>query len=289
MKEISNKVVEQIPEREFEIIFIDDGSRDNSLNELHEIKKQYKNIKIIQFTRNFGQVSAMMAGYKYSDGDIIINISADLQDPPELMIRMIDLYLNEKKDIVICKREEREENFYRRFASYIFYKIMQKLSFSNMPAGGFDYVLISRRVKECLLDMKEANQFWQGQILWTGFNTEFIPYKRQKRFSGKSRWTFSKKIKYLLDGVMAYSYFPLRLMALLGIVLFFSGILYAIIITVNYFWGNVPFKGWTPIMILILVLSGIQMLMLGIIGEYLWRTLDQVRGREKYIIEKVYK
>jgi len=273
---------------DFEIIFIDDGSQDNSFEVLLEIKRTSDiPVRIIKFPRNFGQVPAMMAGYKHSRGRCVINISADLQDPPELISEMLAQHLTHNHDIVICTREDRDESWFRKSTSKLFYKLMRKLSFPTMPEGGFDYVLISERVKNSILSNEEVNPFWQGQILWTGHSTKFIPYKRLKREHGTSRWTFAKKLKYLLDGVLAYSYFPMRAMSLLGITVFFLGILYTIVITFDYFFGMVPFKGWAPIMILILTLSGIQMLMLGVIGEYLWRALDQVRKRPLYLIEKV--
>jgi polyisoprenyl-phosphate glycosyltransferase len=273
---------------DYEIIFIDDGSQDRSFEVLLEIKRTSDiPVRIIKFPRNFGQVSAMMAGYKYARGKCVINISADLQDPPELITEMLAQHLNHNNEVVICTREDRDENWYRKATSKLFYRIMRKLSFSSMPEGGFDFVLISERVKNIILSNEEANPFWQGQILWTGHSTKFIPYTRLKREHGKSRWTFGKKLKYLLDGVLAYSYFPMRAMSLVGIAVFFLGIIYAIVISIDYLYGMVPFKGWAPIMILILVLSGIQMLMLGVIGEYLWRALDQVRKRPLYLIEKV--
>ena len=157
-----------------------------------------------------------------------------------------------------------------------------------MPIGGFDFVLISEKVKKIILSKQEANAFWQGQILWTGINIKFISYRRAKREIGTSKWTTSKKIKYLIDGVMAYSYFPLRIMSFTGLIVSILGFIYAIDVFVERIFGNVPMKGWAPLMIIILVLSGIQMLMLGIVGEYLWRTLDQVRNRPTYIIDKIY-
>jgi hypothetical protein len=200
---------------------------------------------------------------------------------------MIQAHFVNNAEIVVCYRDDRDEGMYRKLTSKLFYNVMRKLSFPNMPTGGFDYALVSRKVIKAFSGTYEANSFWQGQILWTGYNIRFIPYTRLKREIGKSRWTFTKKIKYLLDGVMAYSYFPLRFMAILGLILFLAGLIYAVIIFISYFLGNIPFKGWAPIMILLLVLSGIQMLMLGIIGEYLWRTLDQVRGRPQYVVEEV--
>ena len=157
-----------------------------------------------------------------------------------------------------------------------------------MPLGGYDYVLLSERVKQHLILNQESNNFWQGQILWTGFNTKFISYNRQQRLHGKSRWSFHKKIKYLIDGILGYSYLPIRIMSISGLIISIAGFIYALIIILERIFGNVPFKGWAPIMVLILILSGIQMLMLGIIGEYLWRTLDQIRNRPKYIIDQIY-
>jgi dolichol-phosphate mannosyltransferase len=271
----------------YEFIFVDDGSRDRSFETLMELQKRSKNIRIVKFTRNFGQVSAIYAGYEYSSGACQVNISADLQDPPELIAEMLEMFRKKSYDIVICSREGRDENLFRILSSKFFYFVIKKLSFRNMPKGGFDYCLISAKVKEHLLRSKEINPFWQGQILWPGYTMYRIPYTRQKREHGKSQWDFSKKIKYLIDGVLAYSYFPLRLMSAIGIITFLLGILYAIVIVIRYFTGNYPFQGWAPIMILLLVLSGIQMLMIGISGEYLWRILDQVRNRPKYEIDRI--
>lgn len=285
---IYERVISKQKNYAFEIICIDDGSKDKSFDALLRVKEEYRDlVTIVKFTRNFGQVQAMMAGYKLAKGKCVINISADLQDPPDLMITMIDSYFSKKIPIIIGTRHERNESFYRRTTSKMFYRLMRSLTFPDMPLGGFDFALLGREVVEFLLESTDSNPFWQGQILWTGFPVKFIPYSRLKRSHDKSRWTFGMKMKYLFDGVLGYSYFPLRLMSVLGIILFLSGIIYSIVILINFFFHNLPFKGWAPIMILLLTLSGIQMLMLGIIGEYLWRTLDQVRKRPGYIIETV--
>lgn len=286
---IKKDVIERNSDKVFEIIFIDDGSGDGSLEELMRVQKENCNlVKIIKFTRNFGQVAAVMAGYQHASGDCVVNISADLQDPPELINEMLNYHFNNDYDIVICNREERDESLFRRTTSGMFYKLIRKLSFPDMPGGGFDFVLISNRVKKSILSKLEANPFWQGQILWTGYNVKYIPYVRKKRKTGQSRWTFSKKIKYLIDGVMSYSYFPLRLMSITGIIVSITGFIYAVNILFARIFGAIPVKGWAPLMIMLLMLSGIQMLMLGVIGEYLWRTLDQVRNRNPYIIDKIY-
>jgi len=287
--ELKNKVIDKNPDLKGEIIFIDDGSKDQSFFELLEILKHNASlVKVIKLTRNFGQDSALLAGYHHSTGECIINISADLQDPPELINDMLKYYFDEKYQIVICTRDGRDESFIRKITSRFFYYIMRLLCFPNMPKGGFDYILISKVVKEIIFSKNEASFSWQGSILWSGFDIKFIPYKRRERLIGKSRWTFAKKIKMLIDGILAYSYFPIRAMSVIGLLVAVSGFIYALDIIIEWFFGNVPFTGWAPIMVLILVLSGFQMLMLGVIGEYLWRALDQVRNRAPYIIEKIY-
>ncbi len=275
--------------RSYEIVFIDDGSYDGSFNELMELKKEDpQHVKVIKFTRNFGQVSAIRAGMHYARGQCIINISADLQDPPELINQMIEHYFNDGYHVVIGSRQSRNESFFRRKTANLFYRIIRHISFPEMPPGGFDFFLVSSKVRDLIIKSNEKNPFLQGQILWPGFKIKYIPYQRKNREIGKSKWTFSKKIKYLIDGMMAYSYLPLRMMTVLGIVISCLGFLYAAFIFFAKIFGGIPIVGWAPIMIVVLVLSGFQMLMLGIIGEYLWRTLDQVRGRDHYVIEEIY-
>ena len=287
-EEVHSKVITP-NNRPCEVIFIDDGSGDNSLDEIFRLKDKYPHlIRVIKLTRNFGQVPATMAGYSIARGKCVINISADFQDPPELINQMIDHYFNDNYQIVVGTRLARNESWYRIISSKLFYWMIRKMSFRNMPPGGFDLALISNKVKNILLKNREANPFWQGQILWTGYEVKFVPYTRRKRAIGKSRWTFPKLLKYLIDSMMSYSYFPLRVMSVIGIILALSGFVYAIVVIVSRLTGGLLTTGWAPLMIVILTLSGIQMLMLGVVGEYLWRSLDQVRNRELYIIEKTY-
>ena len=288
-KEIQETVINRNSDRKIEVIFVDDGSTDNSLKTLYKLKQQFHNdrIKIITLTRNFGQVPAIHAGYELSEGEYIVNISADLQDPPELINEMIQFSSCDDFEVVICTRDSREDPLVTIFFSRLAYWMMKKLSFKEMPLGGFDYVLISKNVMNTILSNPEANPFFQGQILWTGFKTKFIPYQRRNRQIGRSQYTFSRKLKYLIDGILGYSYTPIRLISILGLIFSFSGFLYAIIIIINWFLGDSPFQGWSPLMLIILLSSGFQMLMIGIIGEYIWRTLDQVRNRPPYIIHKI--
>ena len=266
-----------------EFIFVNDGSDDNSIEELMRLHKIDSRVKVISFSRNFGQVAAIIAGLKEVSGDSVVMMSADLQEPIGLIEEMISKWQS-GNEIVIGHRMDREDGFIANKASNVFYKMMQYVN-PKMPKGGFDFMLIDRKALQVLNQIDERNRFFQGDILWLGFSTAFIPYTRLKRTIGKSQWTLAKKLKYFIDGLLNTSYVPIRLMSLLGICFSFFGFLYALIIAYNRFINNTPFTGWAPIMILILIIGGLIMLMLGIIGEYVWRTYDETRKRPIYIIK----
>lgn len=268
---------------EYELIFVNDGSDDNSINELITLHEKDANVKVLSFSRNFGQVPAMIAGWKEVTGDAVVTMSADLQEPIELIAEMIAKWKS-GNEIVICHRNDREDSFIANNASLVFYKLMKYVN-PKMPKGGFDFLLIDRKALDVLNQIDERNRFFQGDILWLGFNVAFIPYNRLKRTIGKSQWTLSKKLKYFLDGLLNTSYMPIRVMSLMGIVFSLLGFIYAIVIAYNRLMHNTPFDGWAPIMILILIIGGLIMLMLGIIGEYVWRTYDETRKRPIYIIK----
>ena len=272
-----------------EVIFVDDGSGDGSLDELLRLReKDPQIVKVIKLTRNFGQIHALLAGFSYARGECVVAMSADGQDPAVLINEMLRAYFEEQYEIVVCARQGRDESWYRVLTSRLFYALIRKLSFPNMPPGGFDFVLLGRRALDVLLKNQEAHPFFQGQILWTGFKTKFIQYRRLERKVGRSRWTFGKKLTYLIDGAMSYSFLPLRLMSAMGILFALLGFLYAVIIFVLKLVGGIPIQGWAPLMIMMLIMGGIQMLMLGVIGEYQWRTLGEARCRPSYVIEAVF-
>lgn len=270
-------------ELEYEFIFVNDGSDDNSITELQTIHNQDNKVKVLSFSRNFGQVAAIIAGMKEVTGDAAISLSADLQEPIELIENMITKWKS-GNEIVICHRVDREDSFIANNASAIFYKLI-KISNPKMPKGGFDFLLIDKKALVSFNEIDERNRFFQGDILWLGFNTAFIPYNRLKRTIGKSQWTLSKKLKYFIDGLLNTSYVPIRLMSLIGIIISLLGFIYAFVIAYNRLVNNTPFDGWAPIMIIILIIGGLIMLMLGIIGEYVWRTYDETRKRPIYIIK----
>jgi dolichol-phosphate mannosyltransferase len=267
----------------YEIIFVNDGSDDGSWNELLQLKKHDEKVKLIDFSRNFGQVAAIVAGCRKSKGDMVIMMSADLQDPVELILQMVDS-CEKSNDIVICTRVQRNDELMSKITSAIFYKLM-KWANPNIPKGGFDFVLMSRKAVDQFNLIDERNRFLQGDIMWLGFSVVFIPYERLRRETGKSQWSFSKKLKYFVDGMINTSYLPLRMMSILGFVFAALGFLYALVVFYERLINNVPFKGYAVIVILLLSIGGTIMIMLGIVGAYLWRIFDESKKRNFFIIK----
>ena len=294
LEELHNQIKNQVFKKNSDlnglILFCDDGSNDNSFDVLLKIKNSNQNINILKLTRNFGQVPSIYACLSNIESKAYIIMSADLQDPVELINEFLFCHFKEGFHIVGGERESREDSYISRIAPKIFYKILSKLSFPNYPLGGYDFVLISKKIRDLILEMNQSDPFFQGEILFTGFKSKFIPYTRLKRKFGKSQWSFSKKIKYFIDAIMSYSFFPLRIMSILGLVLFFISISFLIYIIVSKIMGFGTFPyGWSSLMVIILFLGGIQMVFLGILGEYLWRVLSQVRNKPRYIIERIIK
>lgn len=270
---------------EVELIFVDDGSGDGSLNELKQLREKDARVKIIKLSRNFGAHTAVLAGLHYASGDCTTVISADLQDPPDIINTMFSKW-QEGNKVVLAVRRDREETFAQKFFSNSYYRLMRRIALKNMPKGGFDCYLIDKQVVKTLCKMNEKNSTLSGQILWCGFQTEMIYYVRKKREAGKSKWTLSKKIKLLLDSVFGFSYFPIKLTLTLGIMMSIAGFLYALLIIINKLWYNLEVTGWSSLMVVILIASGVQMIMIGILGEYLWRNFDETRNRPAYIVEE---
>ena len=282
-------VLETNPAYRGEVIFVDDGSGDGSLAELRQVQKQLPDtVTIIKLTRNFGQHNAVLAGYERSRGRCVITMSADGQEPPEMINDMLKGFFEENYDVVICVRAGRDESAYRKLTSRIYFSLMRKLTFKDMPEGGFDFWLMSRRAVAAFVRNLDAHPSGHGHVLWMGFRTKFLYYRRRARSAGISRWTLSKKFTSFLDGIMGYSFAPIRFMSFAGCVISLLGFVYATLILIGRLLLGNPIKGWAPIMILILVIGGFQMIMLGVIGEYLWRTLAQVRRRDMYLIDTVY-
>jgi dolichol-phosphate mannosyltransferase len=277
---------EQLPHYQREFVFVDDGSDDGSLAELIELHRKDPAVRIVSFTRNFGQMAAIQAGLKHATGDLVMHLSADLQDPVELIPQMVREF-EAGHELVVAYRATREDKLSARVTSRLFYAIV-RFSFPQMPAGGFDYVLMGRRVVDSFNQLEVRNRFFQGDLLWLGYKTTFLPYTRAKRTIGKSQYTFAKRLKNSLDAILDSSYLPIRFISLFGAVTAFSGFAYALNIAYWRVFHETPFEGWAPLMILILVIGGVLMLMLGLVGEYVWRIYDEVKRKPNYVVRDLY-
>jgi dolichol-phosphate mannosyltransferase len=271
-------------EFDYEVIFVDDGSGDASFEELLKLRRRNSKIKIVKLSRNFGSHTAILTGLHYASGDCATAISADLQDPPQIIVDMFRKW-REGNKVVLAVRQDREESFLQKSLSNLYYRLMRKLALKNMPPGGFDCFLIDRDVVAILAEMKEKNSTLMGQILWCGFQTATIGYVRQKRELGKSRWTLAKKIKLFVDSFIAFSYSPIRLITTSGFLVAGLGFVLALVTVANKLMHHIAIQGWASLVVLVLVLFGMQFIMLGVIGEYLWRNFDESRKRPAFIIE----
>lgn len=267
---------------DYEIILVDDGSKDNSYAEALKLREQDDKVKVIKLSRNFGQHIAIVAGLSNIIGDCVVVISADLQDPPELILQMFTKYQDGNK-IIIAARGERED---KSLFSSIFFWTMNKIALKNMPIGGFDCFLIDKSIAHIIATIKEKNSS-MSQILWYTDHPVVIYYKRQSREIGRSSYTYKKKFKLFFDSILAFSYFPIRLISFIGLIDCILSFSYAIYIVFHKFITGAS-SGWSSIMVAIFFTSGVQMLMLGIIGEYLWRNFDEVRNRPLYVIDETH-
>ena len=285
-EKIQSVFANELTGHDYEIIFVDDGSKDGSLAEILHLKDQDQRIKVITFTRNFGQMAAMLAGFKEATGEAIINISADLQDPVELIPQMIEKWQG-GSEIVICYRTDRSDPLISKLFSRLAYGVL-RISLPQIPPGGFDFVLMDRKVMDSFNAIDVRHRFFQGDLLWTGFRTSFIPYVRLQRTIGKSQYNFGKKLKNFLDAILDASYLPIRFISLVGLITSALGVLYSVSIVISWLRGETPFTGWAPIMIAILLVGGLLMVMLGVIGEYVWRINEEVRKRPNYVVREKF-
>ena len=264
------------PDLDYQFVFVDDGSDDGSLEEVLGLREDDPRVEALSFSRNFGQVPAIVAGLRKARGDAVVVMSADLQDPVELIAEMVREW-QAGSQVVVCYRIAREDSYVASMTSRIFYNLI-RVSVPQMPSGGFDYVLLDRQPCTVLAQLRDRTRFFQGDILWLGFRTKFIPYERKQRTIGKSQWTLSKKVKYFIDGLLNTSYLPIRFMSLVGMLTALLGFFYALIVVYVRLTNQQPYIGYAPVVIVNLIIGGIIMVMLGIIGEYIWRIYDETRG-----------
>jgi len=274
-------------DEQFELVFVDDGSGDRSFDVLVRLSRDPSHhLKIVKLTRNFGSMAAIQAGLAASGGACVGIITADLQDPPELFVEM-HRHWREGVKCVLAVRAEREDGLATRIAAAAFYAVLRRYALPGYPRGGFDFCLIDRQVVDTLVAMNEKNTHIMNLIFWLGYPHVMIPYTRRARRSGRSRWTFSKKLKLFVDSFAAFSYAPIRAVTCAGLAMAALAGLYGLFQIYLRLSSGTPVPGFTTTVTLIALTSGIQMTMLGILGEYLWRALDAARGRPPFVVDKI--
>ena len=280
---IREKIIEVI-QYDYEIVLVNDGSKDRSYDIMKELAQKDRHIKIINLSRNFGSHAAILCGLEKCTGDCAVIKAADLQEPTEMILEMVERW---KKgfNVVLAVREGREEGKTQRLFANLYYTLVRKTALPSMPKGGFDVYLLDKKVIEVLMRLDERNSALTGQILWSGFRTDKVYYTRRAREIGTSKWTLRKKIRLVTDTLFSFSTLPIKLVTLVGIFSFVGALLWAIFEFAFKIAGLIEVSGWTTLFIFNLFSFGVIMLTLGILGEYLWRTFDASRNRPPYIIE----
>ena len=279
-------VADGLPEERFEFVFVDDCSTDRTAALLDALRRADPRVHVIRFARNCGSHAAVAAGLAYCGGDCAVMLASDLQDPPELIPRLLAAWRAGGK-VVWGVRERREgESVVVRATSRLYYYLMNRLTDVRQPPAGNDVFLIDRAVIDAFNAVPEKNTSVYMVIAWLGFPQSHVLYVKEARHGGVSKWTASKRFKLFFDSLVAFSYTPLRFMSLVGSSCAFIGLLYGLLVVFNAVTGRVPNPGWASLMVVVLVIGGLQMLMLGVLGEYLWRAYDEGRGRPRYVIER---
>ncbi len=281
------KAIDSIENYENEIVFVNDGSKDKTLEILEKISKKDESVKVLSFSRNFGHQAAVTAGLKYVTGDAIVIIDADMQDPPELIKDMIKLW-EEGNQVVYAKRKKRKgESAFKLLTAKMFYKILNGLSDIDIPRDTGDFRLVDRKVVEVLNEMPEHNKFLRGLFCWIGFKQVPFEYEREERFAGKTKYPLKKMLKLAGDGIISFSSKPLKIVGALGVFSIIISILILIYALASYIFKlNNLSAGWTSIMVTVTFFSGIQLLSIWIMSEYIARIYEEGKSRPEYIIEK---
>lgn len=275
---------DQLDGMTLELVFVDDGSGDESLPMLLEWRARYPEvISVVALSRNFGAMSAVLAGLHEATGDCVGVIAADLQDPPELLVQMAD-HWKHGHQTVLAVRADREESWSQRFAASVYYRLIRRFAIKEYPPGGFDLVLIDRAVVREIVQTGEKNTNLMSLIFWMGFSPVMIPYVRRARTKGVSRWTFAKKVKLFVDSFVAFSYAPVRAASAIGAIVALVSFAYGVEVIVSRLRDGAPVPGFATLAVAVAFSLGLQMLTLGILGEYLWRVLDETRRRPQFVV-----
>jgi dolichol-phosphate mannosyltransferase len=273
-------------EVDWEWLIVDDNSRDNTSQVVEGMAAEDARVKSIRLSRNFGSHMAICCGLDYSEGDVSVVMASDLQDPPEVIPQLIAAWKDGSRVVWAVRRNRPDQTALDHLLSKAFFNILTRMgSIRYFPPTGADFALIDRSVVLAVRQCRERNLSLFPLIAWTGFSQTQIPYDKEPRFAGSSGWTISKKIGIALDTFFSFTYLPIRLMSCLGLATAVLGLSYAVVVVVNAVVGK-PTVGWSSLMTATLLLSGSLMMMMGVLGEYMWRALDEARGRPRYIVER---
>ena len=281
--DIKKKIIDVI-DYDYEIVMINDGSRDRSYEVMLSLAEKDSNIKCISLSRNFGSHAAVLCGLANCTGDCAVVKAADLQEPTELVLEMVDSWVK-GNNVVLAVRSDRQESKGQTMFANLYYWLTRKTALPEMPKGGFDVYLLDRKVINVLMQLDEKNSALTGQILWSGFKTDKVYYTRLQREIGTSKWTLKKKIKLVTDTLFSFSTLPITLITGVGTVSCAGAVIWALVVLFFKMMGKIEVSGWTTLFMFNLLSFGITMLTLGILGSYLWRTFDASRNRPPYIIE----
>ena len=280
-----SKIMEN--DAEFEYLFINDGSKDKTINVLRELAKRDERVKYVSFSKNFGKEAAMYAGLEKSSGDYIAVMDVDLQDPPELLVQMFQDLESGEYDCVATRRVSRKgEPPIRSLFAKLFYSMINKISKTEIVDGARDYRLMTRQMVDAILEVKEYNRFSKGIFSWVGFNTKWLEYENVERRAGETKWSFWKLLKYSLDGIVAYSTVPLSIASILGLLLCFIAFVLIIVIVVKTLAFGDPVAGYPSLMCVILFVGGVQLFCMGILGKYLSKTYLETKKRPIYLVKE---
>lgn len=272
-------------EYDWELVLVNDGSQDNSYAVMEELAEKDERIRIYKLSRNFGSHAAILCGLSKCSGDCAVVKTADLQEPTEMIVDMVESW-KKGNNVVLAVRKERDERTGQKLFANLYYWLVRKTSLPSMPKGGFDVYLIDRKVINVLMSLDEKNSALTGQILWSGFKTDKIYYTRLRREIGKSRWTLRKKIRLVTDTLFSFSTLPITIVFVIGVISCLGAAVWAVLVFIFKLMGLIGVNGWTTLFIFNLFSFGVTMLTLGILGGYLWRTFDASRNRPPYIVEE---
>lgn len=273
---------------EYEIIFVNDGSRDQTGPLVRELCRQDQRVKLIEFSRNFGHQLAITAGMDHAQGEAVVVIDADLQDPPEVIPEMIAKW-KEGYDVVYGRRLKREgETFFKKFTAKVFYRFLRRMTDVDIPVDTGDFRLIDRKVCDALKEVGERNRYVRGLISWLGFNQVAVYYQRHKRFAGETKYPLKKMMKFAFDAVTSFSNKPLKLASLTGVVLSGVSFLYLLVVVYLRLFTARTVQGWASILAVNLFFNGVILVTLGVIGEYIGRIFDEAKGRPLYVVKALH-